>query len=158
MTQDAPEKIHVTVTRAFSVPPDRVFSAWLVPRMLGQWMFGPRVRDENVVRLDLDPRVGGRFSLKVERDGVLVDHVGHYLELEHPTRLVFSWAIEGLSDADPSVVSIDIVPQRNGCELALTHTMDARWSEYREATRSAWSTMLDALARLPVTANPLRDD
>lgn len=157
MAPDEPEKIHVSVTRAFAVPPDRVFSAWLVPRMLGQWMFGSRVRDENVVRLDLDPRVGGRFSLKVERDGVMVDHVGHYLELEHPTRLVFTWAIKDFSDHDPSVVSIDIAPRGAGCELALTHSMDARWSDYAERTRIAWSTMLDALARLPVTANPLRD-
>lgn len=157
MTHDAPGKIHISVTREFGVPPDRVFSAWLVPRMLGQWMFGPRVRDENVVRLDLDPRVGGRFSLKVERDGVLVDHVGRYLELQHPTRLVFTWAIRDRSEGEPSVVSIDIVPKGDGCELTLIHTMEARWSEYVERTRSAWSTMLDALATLPVAADPLRD-
>lgn len=150
-------RIEVTVSRTFEVPPDRVFSAWLVPRMLGQWMFGPRVRDENVVRLDLDPRVGGRFSLKVERQGELVDHVGRYLEIEHPTRLVFTWAIEGLPHDEPSVVSIDIAPRGDGCELTLTHTMDARWSEYAERTSSAWLTMLDALAELPVAANPLQD-
>jgi len=157
MSQDPRRKIDVTVSRTFDVPPDRVFSAWLVPRMLGQWMFGPRVRDENVVRLDLDPRVGGRFSLKVERQGVLVDHVGRYLEIEHPSRLVFTWEIENLPDDEPSVVSIDIAPKGNGCELTLIHTMDARWSEYTGRTSSAWATMLDALAGLPVAANPFHD-
>ena len=157
MTHHTPGNIDVTVSRTFDVPPDRVFSAWLVPRMLGQWMFGPRVREENVVRLDLDPRVGGRFSLKVERQGELVDHVGRYLEIEHPTRLVFTWAIKELSDDEPSVVSIDIAPKGEGCELTLTHTMDARWSEYSERTSSTWATMLDALAELPVAANPFQD-
>ncbi len=157
MIQDPARKIDVTASRTFEVPPDRVFSAWLVPRMLGQWMFGPRVRDENVVRLDLDPREGGRFSLTVDRQGVLVDHVGRYIEIEHPTRLAFTWAIKDQSDDEPSVVSIDIVPNGDGCELTLTHTMDARWSGYAERTSGAWMTMLDALAELPVAANPFRD-
>lgn len=157
MSQHAADRIHVTVNRAFGVPPDRVFLAWLVPRMLGQWMFGPRIRDENVVRLDLDPQVGGRFSLKVEREGLLVDHVGEYLEIEHPTRLVFTWAISGQSDDAPSVVSIDIAASGGGCELTLTHSMDVRWSGHEERTRHAWATMLDAMAELPVAANPFRD-
>ncbi len=157
MNQPTADRIHVIVTRIFAVPAHRVFSAWLVPRMLGQWMFGPRVRDENVVRLDLDPKVGGRFSLKVLREGVLVDHIGEYLEINHPSRLVFTWAVSGGSDEESSVVSIDIAPADDGCELTLTHTMDARWSGHEERTQKAWSTMLDALATLPVAANPFRD-
>ena len=153
MSQHPSDRIHVTVNRVFAVPPDRVFSAWLVPRMLGQWMFGPRIREENVVRLDVDPQVGGRFSLKVERNGVLVDHVGEYLEIEHPTRLVFTWEVSGQSDDEPSVISIDILPLGGGCELRLTHSMDARWSEHAQRTRVAWLTMLDALAELPVAAS-----
>ncbi|MET0814548.1 MAG: SRPBCC family protein, partial [Pseudoxanthomonas sp.] len=86
--------IEVRVTRYFEASPERVFDAWLVPRTLGQWMFGPRVREENVVRLDVDPRVGGNFSLKVERKGELVDHVGQYLEIDRPHRLVFTWAVK----------------------------------------------------------------
>lgn len=157
MTQEPPSKIHVTVSRTFDVPPDRVFSAWLVPRMLGQWMFGPRVRDENVVRLDLDPRVGGRFSLKVDRKGVLIDHIGQFLEIDYPTGLSFTVAIKDLPDEEPSVVLIVIAPREHGCELTLTHTMDARWSEHAGRTSDAWATMLDALAELPVAANPFQD-
>ncbi len=157
MTQETRRNIDVSVSRTFDVPPDRVFSAWLVPRMLGQWMFGARVRDENVVRLDLDPRVGGRFSMKVRRKGVLVEHVGQYLEIEHPTRLVFTWSISDFPDDEPSVVAIDIAPHGNGCVLTLTHTMDTRWREYAAATTRAWTTMLDALAELPVAANPFQD-
>jgi uncharacterized protein YndB with AHSA1/START domain len=140
--------LEVRVTRYFEASTERVFDAWLVPRMLGQWMFGPRVRDENVVRLDVDPRVGGSFSLKVDRNGELVDHVGRYLEIERPHRLVFTWAVKGDSDDAPSEVHIDIEASSSGCVLTLTHRMDAKWSDYADRTRDGWTTMLDALADL----------
>lgn len=138
--------VEVRVTHYFEASPGRVFDAWLVPRTLGQWMFGARVRDENVVRLDVDPRVGGSFSLKVERNDALVDHVGQYLEIERPHRLVFTWAVKGDSDDTPSEVHINIDASGSGCVLTLTHRMDAKWSDYADRTRDGWVTMLDALA------------
>lgn len=140
--------IEVRVIRYFEASPERVFDAWLVPRILGQWMFGPRVRDENVVRLDVDPRVGGSFSLKVERNGEPIDHVGQYLHIERPHRLVFTWAIKDDSDDAPSEVRIDIEASGSGCVLTLVHRMDAKWSDYADRTRDGWTTMLDALADL----------
>lgn len=140
--------IEVRATRYIEASPERVFDAWLVPRMLGQWMFGPRVRQENVVRLDVDPRVGGSFSLKVERNGQIIDHVGRYLEIERPHRLVFTWAVKGESDDEPSQVHIDIAASSSGCVLTLVHTMDAKWADYAQRAQDAWNTMLDALAGL----------
>ena len=140
--------IEVRAVRYFEASPERVFDAWLVPRTLGQWMFGPRVREENVVRLDVDPRVGGSFSLKVERNGEIIDHVGQYLEIERPYRLVFTWAIKGQSDDEPSQVRIDIATSGSGCVLTLVHSMDAKWAEYAQRTQDGWNTMLDALAGL----------
>ena len=49
MTSDAP--VIVRVTQRFSVPPERVYDAWLDPELLGSWLFGPSVRDEEVVEL-----------------------------------------------------------------------------------------------------------
>lgn len=146
MTPSLP--VQVRLTRHFQATAERVFDAWLVPRVLGMWMFGPRVRDENVVGLHVDPRVGGRFSLKVERNGQLVDHVGQYLEIDRPHRLGFTWVVRGDSDDAASQVLIDIVASGHGCELTLLHSMDAQWADYAERTREGWSTMLDALAEL----------
>lgn len=143
-----PLPVEVRVTRYFEAAPERVFDAWLVPRVLGQWMFGPRVRDENVVRLDVDPRVGGSFSLKVERNGQPVDHVGQYLEIERPHRLAFTWSVKDDSDDAPSEVHIEISATGSGCVLTLSHRMDAKWSDYADRTRDGWATMLDALAGL----------
>ena len=144
------QDVQVSVTRRFSASAERVFDAWLSPAMLGQWMFGPSVRNEEIVRLSLDARVGGRFSFVVRRQGYEIDHIGTYLELDRPRRLVFTWAVaEDVQDEsqDNSRVSIDIVPLAAGCELTLTHAMPPKWAEYADRTRAGWSTMLDALGR-----------
>ncbi len=146
MNQD-PE-FRITATRVLNATPERVYDAWLVPRTLGMWMFGPRVRDENVVRLEVDPRVGGQFSLKVERHGQVVEHVGEYLQMQRPHRLVFSWAVKGDSDDAPSRVHLDIAASGGGCVLTLVHVMDAKWADYGERTQAGWNTMLAALSEL----------
>ncbi|HEX9772588.1 MAG TPA: SRPBCC family protein [Steroidobacteraceae bacterium] len=145
MTGEEP-RVTVRVTRRFDAAPERVFDAWLTPTMIEQWMFGPKLRDEKILRIEADARVGGSFSFLVLRQGTEIDHVGHYLEIDRPRRLVFTWGIAQES-AEESRVSIDITPLNSGCELELTHVMDAKWAEYADRTRAGWTTMLDALAR-----------
>ncbi|MBX9788206.1 MAG: SRPBCC domain-containing protein [Pirellulales bacterium] len=143
MTSSSP--ILVEVSRRFDVAAERVYDAWLDPELLGRWMFGPRLREEQVLHLNVDARVGGAFSFLVRRPGGEVDHIGTYRELERPHRLAFTWGVAGQS-TDDSVVSIDIQPRDAGCELALTHAMDPKWADYAERTRSAWIRMVDMLA------------
>lgn len=57
-TFPTPQPASATVERQFEVTPEKVFDAWLDPDRLAQWMFGPKVRDEEIVRLTLDPKVG----------------------------------------------------------------------------------------------------
>ena len=68
--------VRVRVTRRLSVSPQRVFDAWLDPDSIGKWMFGPRLREEEVLRLALDPRLAGSFSFLVRRQGQQIDHIG----------------------------------------------------------------------------------
>lgn len=136
----------VRLTRRFDAAPERVFDAWLAPAMIGRFMFGPDLRDEEVLRIDVDPRVGGAFSFLVRRQGVEIDHVGRYLEIARPRRLAFTWGIVGESE-DQSRVDIEITPLEAGCELVLAHRMDPRWADFADRVRGGWSTMLDALAR-----------
>ena len=144
-TSSATGTVEVTVHRRFAVPAERVFDAWLTPRLLGQWMVGPDVREEKLLRLDVDPRVGGRFSMLVERDGERIDHVGEYLIIERPHRLSFTWTIAGEADQDGSRVDIVISPTDAGCELRLTHTLPRAWADYADRTQQGWSRMLEAL-------------
>lgn len=136
--------IEVCVKRHFAASAERVFDAWLNAEMLQRWMFGPAVRDEEIVRLSIDARVDGEFSFVVRRQDTEIDHVGTYLEIDRPRRLVFTWGIAGES-TDGSRVVIAIVPDGSGCELTLTHEMDPKWAEYADRTQAGWSKMLDLL-------------
>ena len=80
------------VTRRFELPAGRLFDAWLDTGLLSQWMFGPNVRQEEIVRLSNDPREGGAFSFVVRRQANEVNHIGVYREISRPHRLVFTWA------------------------------------------------------------------
>ncbi|HET6569181.1 MAG TPA: SRPBCC family protein, partial [Rhodothermales bacterium] len=133
----------VRVSRSFAAPAERVFDAWIDPASISQWMFGPALRDEEVLHIQTEPRVGGRFSFLVRRQGDEIDHVGTYREVDRPRRLAFTWGIVGLSE-DESVVTVEIRPANGGCELTLTH--EKVWAAYAARTEEGWATMLDAMA------------
>jgi len=140
-----PQPIQVHVTHQYHAAAEQVFAAWLDPALLGRWMFGPEVRDETIVRLAVDPRVGGPFSFVVLRQGQEIDHVGHYLEIAPPRRLAFTWGIkENLPETSRVVIEIGLLD--DGCELTLTHEMDPKWSEFAPRVEQGWTTMLTALA------------
>jgi uncharacterized protein YndB with AHSA1/START domain len=40
-----PPVVKVVVKRRFNACPERVFDAWLDRNLIGQWMFGPKLRD-----------------------------------------------------------------------------------------------------------------
>lgn len=134
----------VRVTRRLSSTPERVFDAWIDAALIGQWMFGGRLREEEVLGIAVDPRVGGRFSFKVRRGGAEIDHVGAYLEIDRPKRLAFTWGIAGESDGE-SRVTVDFAADGAGCLLTLTHTLDAKWADYVDRVREGWTKMTGAL-------------
>ena len=143
MNSESP--IHVCVAHRFNASPERVFDAWLDPKILGQWMFGPNVREEEIVRLRVDARVGGSFSFVVRRQGAEIDHIGEYLEINRPHRLVFTWGIRQ-PEPDSSRVIIEIKSAESGCELSLTHELHPDWADYADRTEAAWAKMLGVLA------------
>ncbi|MDR3620962.1 MAG: SRPBCC domain-containing protein [Paludisphaera borealis] len=136
-------QIAVTVVRRFDASPERVFDAWFDPVTLGRWLFATKTGE--VVRVEVDPRVGGSFVIVDRRDGEDVAHTGAYLEIDRPRRLVFDFWVDKLPD-HPSRVSVDIVPLPAGCELTLTQEFSAEMAEYKERSKAGWGKLLDALA------------
>jgi uncharacterized protein YndB with AHSA1/START domain len=139
----AKNNVKVQVSCSFEADASSVFNAWLDPETIAQWMFGETVRDEKIIKLETDPKEGGRFSFVVQRGNDVLNHTGTYLELRPYTRLVFTWGIE--PDVDGSVVYIDITPQGNGCHLSLVHEMDPKWEAYATRTKDGWMFMLNKL-------------
>lgn len=135
----------VTISRRYAAPPEAVFDAWLDPAKAGRFAFA--TPDGQMVRADIDPRVGGRYNFTDRRpDGagghVDVEHVGEYLEIDRPRRLVFTF---GTPQYDPrmTTVIIQIAPADGGCELTLTHREVAE--EWVDKVPEGWTMILEGL-------------
>lgn len=134
--------------QTFKVPPQRVYDAILDPAMIARFMFGPLLREEEILHIANDPRTGGAFSFKVRRGEMEIDHIGTYLELSPPGRIVYTWGIAGQSDPAGSIVRIDITPTAEGSTLRLAHEMAPEWADYVERTSAGWQKMFGVLATL----------
>ena len=137
------EPVILTVERRFDASPEQVFDAWIDPDKVGRWLFA--TPDGVMERIELDPRVGGRFLIVERRGGEPAEHFGEYLEIDRPRRLVFSFA--AMRDAGYTRVTVTIVADSHGSRLKLVHEMDPQWAEYEGRTREGWTKILDGLAR-----------
>lgn len=131
----------VQVTRELDAPPERVFDAWLDPERVGNWLFA--TPDGDMVRVEIDPRVGGRYDIVERRGEDEVLHTGSYEELDRPRRLVFTLQVPKFSP-DVSRVAIDIVPRDGGSSLSL-EAGEAKPDEVAKYNQG-WSMILDGLA------------
>jgi uncharacterized protein YndB with AHSA1/START domain len=88
----------LTFTRFLAAPRDRVFRAWTDPAQLAEW-WGPAGFTNPVSEVDLRP--GGSYRIVMRApDGRELPTTGRYLEIEPPSRLVFTDTIEGDAPAD----------------------------------------------------------
>jgi uncharacterized protein YndB with AHSA1/START domain len=131
----------VQVKRTFTASAERVFDAWLDPKLACRFLF--TTPTGQMVRTDIDARVGGKFVLTDRRDGEDIEHVGEYLAIDRPRRLVFTFAVPKFS-AEKTIVNIDILPLAEGCELTLTH--EKVLPEWASRTQEGWGKILDGLA------------
>jgi uncharacterized protein YndB with AHSA1/START domain len=92
--------------------------------------------------VEIDARVGGWFYLLERRRGEQVAHVGEFVEVDRPRRLVFRLSVGKYAhDFDRVTVLIDRVG--SGCELTLTH--ETKPERVENASRG-WTRALDGLA------------
>lgn len=134
-------KATVRVSRRFQAAPELVFDAWLRPQTACQFLFATPTGE--MVRTEMDARVGGTFRLVDRRDGVDVEHIGEYLEIDRPRRLSFVFRVPYYSQ-ESSRVTLDFAPLEQGSELVLNH--EGVLPEYKASTEAGWKMILDALA------------
>ncbi|HEU4455534.1 MAG TPA: SRPBCC domain-containing protein [Longimicrobium sp.] len=141
-TQEQP--LVVRVTRRYGASAERVFDAFLDPAKAGRFMFATPTGE--MVRVEIDARVGGRYAFVDRRDGDDVEHTGEYLEIDRPRRLVFTFSADG---SEPDRVAIDVAPlESGGCEVTLAHEMNPKWAEYADRATEGWRGILDGLAEV----------
>ena len=134
------DTVTVRTTHRYRHAPDTVFDAWLDPAVAGKFLFATPAG--TMVTAETDPRVGGAFVFVDRREGVDFEHVGEYLEIDRPRRLVFFFRVPAFSDL-ASVVIIEIAPTEGGCELTLTH--EGVLPDYAEGTKGGWTGILAGL-------------
>jgi uncharacterized protein YndB with AHSA1/START domain len=130
----------VTVSRMFRASAARVFDAWLDPQRASQFLFTRP--GQVIVRTEMDARVGGSYLFVARRDGRDIDHVGEYLEIDPPRRLVFTLRVPFVW-TDDNRVTVEIVPVQDGCELTVTH--EGVLEEHESGINSGWTHFLIGL-------------
>ena len=115
--------------RRFDRPMEKVWAALTIPERIA----------DSFARVELEPRVGGRYHIHFDEHGYSV--AGEIVEFEPPTRLAHTWP-----DPDPSrppaTVRYVLEPDGDGCRLTFTNTGVP--PEYVSAV-AGWHAFLDAL-------------
>jgi uncharacterized protein YndB with AHSA1/START domain len=135
---DTKQRISARVTRQFSSSPQRVFDAWLDSTTAGQWLFATG----QIIFVEIDPRTGGTFCIVERRNGENVEHVGEYLEMVRPHRLVLILYADKYS-LDFERVTVLFHSRGSGCDLSLTHETTP---ELAPQVRRDWIAALNRLA------------
>lgn len=131
---------------------ETVFDAWTQPALARQFLFA--TEGGEAVDCEIDAKTAGTFKISERRAPAAtgdapqtVEHIGHFIELIRPTRLVFSFNVPAFS-SEETVVAIDLTPLSiGGCDVILTHSLGsgvaARQAELQ--TEKAWQRTLQLL-------------
>jgi uncharacterized protein YndB with AHSA1/START domain len=89
------DSVLVRAMRRFDASAERVYDAFLDPAKARKFLFATPTGQ--IVRCEIDARVGGTFTIVDRRDAEDVVHTGKYLALERPRRIVFTLTVEKYS-------------------------------------------------------------
>jgi len=145
----------IRVSHRYSASAERVFDAWLNPGQASRFLF--RTRTGNVMQCEITPEVGGGFTVIDRRPAADGDesvfdvvHLGKYIELDRPRRIVFDFSVLMFGTEDPTRVTVEVAPITPlACELTVSHEMGSgeHVRAMEASSRKGWENMLALIER-----------
>jgi len=128
----------IRVERLLSAPVEDVFDAMTDPTRMADW-FSPIGRAE----VEAVPVVGGRLHVVMVDGDVRLEHDGEFLDVQRPTRLVFTWRSRFTGDR-ATVVTVELSDEDGKTRLVLEH--EGLPPDARESHEGGWGGILDRLS------------
>lgn len=132
----------ITVQRQMPFPAERVYNAWLDAAIAGKWLFS--TPQGTMVKAETDPRVGGKFIFTELRGGDEIEHVGEYLELQFPSKIVFKFGVPKYT-SETQRVTVEIVSTPAGCELTVIQECPPALAWIAKNAEAGWKGLLEGL-------------
>ena len=130
----------LVVTRTFNGPARLVFEAWTRPELFRQWWV-PKSMGMSLRSCDMDVRVGGKYRLEFEPDGVAF--FGTYKEVTPHSRL--AWTNEESDEGSVTTVTFE---ERGGKTLLVLHELYPSKEALDAAGTGAADVMVETFAQL----------
>jgi uncharacterized protein YndB with AHSA1/START domain len=126
----------------YNVSAERVYETLLDASKAKKFMFV--TVSGKMIRAEIDPKVGGGFVFVERRPGGDAAHFGKYVTLQKPNKIQFRFAVqENAKESD--LISIEITPLKQGCEVTLTHDVKEEFAHLEERIQEGWDGILDGL-------------
>lgn len=134
-----------TISKTFQGNAQKVFDQWLIPVVIGKWMFNKEIAGEKIVSLENTVRKGGDYIFTVEKKGKTIRYSGEYLELKIPNKLVFSWVKDGREDRR-SQISLRFEEDGTKTKMKFAMKLDPALNDQKESIKRIWNARCTALA------------
>jgi uncharacterized protein YndB with AHSA1/START domain len=138
-------ELELTISRTIPASREKVFNAWLSPKVLAQFMNTP-MGGAAPAKVTNDPVKGGRFSIVMMNDDKEVPHAGTYLEIDPHSRLAFTW--ESPYSLDDSVVTIDLTELDPATTELTLRQVKFSSEQSRDGHREGWTAIVGHLANI----------
>jgi uncharacterized protein YndB with AHSA1/START domain len=131
----------LVVTRTFNAPARIVFEAWTKPELFKRWWV-PKSMGMSLRSCAMDVRVGGKYRLEFEPDGV--GFFGTYVEVTPHSRLVWTNE-EGGEDGPVTTVTFK---ERDGKTLLVMRELHSSKEALDAAGTGAADALVETFAQL----------
>ena len=134
------ERQTIRVHYKYAASVEEVFDAWLDPQKACKFLFA--TPNGQIVKTEIDARVGGSFLIVDQRDGVDIEHLGVYMEIDRPRHLIFLFRVPHYA-LESTRVRVGLIPLAVGCELTISH--EGVSEEWAKSAAEGWKSILEAL-------------